>query len=164
MLSQTAEYALRVIVYLAAQAERPSTTREIAGATHVPEGYLAKVLQGLGHIGLVHSQRGLHGGFVLGKPAANLTLYDVVTSVDPIPRVKACPLALHTHTPENLCSLHRRLDDAFAHVEKVFREATIADLLADSKCAKPLRESECDGKGGCCSGQTAGAAAQAPVV
>lgn len=150
MFSQTAEYALRVIVYLAGRSDRPATTREIAQATHVPEGYLAKVLQGLGHIGLVNSQRGLHGGFVLGKSSSNLTLFDVVTSVDPIPRVRNCPLALATHNGNNLCSLHKRLDDAFAQVERIFKEATIADLLADSTCAKPLKDAECKGDGSCC--------------
>lgn len=162
MFSQTAEYALRVIVYLAGQSDKPATTREIAQATHVPEGYLAKVLQGLGHLGLVNSQRGLHGGFVLGKPSSTLTLFDVVTSVDPIPRVRNCPLSLATHSPTNLCSLHKRLDDAFAQVERIFKEATIADLLADSTCAKPLRETvPCSGGSCCCSSAEAVPAAGA---
>ena len=64
MISQTAEYALRAIVYLAGQ-ELPQTTQQIAATTRVPAGYLSKVLQALARGGLVHSQRGLHGGFTL---------------------------------------------------------------------------------------------------
>ena len=45
MFSQTVEYALRVVVYLAGLNGLPATTRQIAGCTKVPEGYLAKVLQ-----------------------------------------------------------------------------------------------------------------------
>ncbi len=48
MFSQTAEYALRAVVYLASQPGTPRTTQEIAKATQVPTGYLSKVMQSLG--------------------------------------------------------------------------------------------------------------------
>ena len=141
MFSQTAEYALRVVAYLAG-VERPATTKQIAGATRVPEGYLAKVLQRLSDHGLVRSQRGLHGGSVLARPAAELTIYDVIQAVDPIQRIATCPLGLKSHGVR-LCPLHRRLDDAYAMVEKSFRETTLADLLAEPSASKPL----CEGLG-----------------
>ena len=65
MISQTAEYALRAIVYLADQGGVARTTSEIAETTQVPAGYLAKVMQSLCRAGLVKSQRGLNGGFKL---------------------------------------------------------------------------------------------------
>ena len=67
MFSQTLEYALRIVVYIAGAGGKPATTRQIALATHVPESYLSKVLQGLSRGGLVSSQRGLHGGSVLAR-------------------------------------------------------------------------------------------------
>ena len=57
MITQTAEYALRAMVYLADQ-EEPRTTNAIAEKTQVPAGYLAKVMQVLSKAGLVHAQRG----------------------------------------------------------------------------------------------------------
>ena len=45
MITQTAEYALRAIVFLADQQGAPKTTQQIAEATQVPAGYLAKVMQ-----------------------------------------------------------------------------------------------------------------------
>src|SRR4051794_21543855 len=107
MISQTAEYALRAVVYLAFHKGEPRTVRQLAEPTQVPEGYLAKVMQGLSRAGLVRSQRGLHGGFTLAVPADELTVYDVVQAVDPIHRIKHCPLGLKGHV--NLCPLHRRL-------------------------------------------------------
>ncbi|NUQ01687.1 MAG: Rrf2 family transcriptional regulator, partial [Armatimonadetes bacterium] len=94
MISQTAEYALRAIVCLAAQPEGRLTTPQIAGATRVPAGYLSKVLQLLGRAGLVRSQRGLGGGFVLARPAELISVLDVVNAVDPIQRITGCPLEL----------------------------------------------------------------------
>lgn len=138
MISQTAEYALRAIVYLAGQSE-PRTTQQIAEVTRVPVGYLAKVLQGLARCGLVHSQRGLHGGFTLRKSPQRLTVWEVVEAADPIQRIRSCPLGLKSHGV-NLCPMHRRLDDAMASVEKAFRNSTVAELLADPNPSKPLCE------------------------
>lgn len=134
MISQTAEYALRAIVYLADRMDAPQTTRQIAAVTCVPAGYLAKVMQGLSRAGLVNSQRGLHGGFVLARPAGELTVLDVVQAVDPLRRIERCPLGLKGHL--TLCPLHRRLDGAIALVEKALGESTIAELLAEPKRGK----------------------------
>lgn len=129
MISQTAEYALRAIVYLAAQDGAPQTAQQIAAVTHVPAGYLSKVMQALHRAKLVHSQRGLHGGFTLSVPATALTVFDVVQAVDPIRRIRSCPLGLKGHI--NLCPLHRRLDHALEMVETALRGSTIAELLAE---------------------------------
>ncbi len=129
MFSQTAEYALRAVVYLAAERNEPRTAQQIAAATRVPGQYLAKVMQGLSRAGLVHSQRGLHGGFTLTRPAEELTVLDVLQAVDPIQRIRGCPLGLKGHV--NLCPLHRRLDQAIGMVEDALRRSTIAELLAE---------------------------------
>jgi Rrf2 family protein len=80
MFSQTVEYALRAVVYLAAQAPSPRTTVQIAAATLVPEAYLSKVLQELTRAKLLHSKRGRGGGMVLAKTPCELTILEVVNS------------------------------------------------------------------------------------
>jgi Rrf2 family protein len=136
MISQTAEYALRAVVFLASQKDRPQTVQQVAEVTRVPAGYLAKVMQGLSRARLVRSQRGLHGGFTLAVPAAELTVWDVVEAVDPIRRIRSCPLGLPGHM--TLCPLHRRLDDALALVEKALKESTIAELLREPSPKKGI--------------------------
>lgn len=131
MFSQTAEYALRIVVFLGSLKGEPATAKQVAAATRVPEGYLAKILQSLGRAGLVSSQRGLHGGSVLSRDPAEISVYDVMSAIAPLPRIRACPLGLPSHAT-NLCAVHRRLDDAMAMVENAFRESSIADLLADA--------------------------------
>lgn len=134
MISQTAEYALRAIVYLADQTE-PQTNAQIAETTQIPLGYLAKVMQGLSRAGLVNAQRGLHGGFTLAIPPSELTVLKVVSTVDPIRRFHECPLGLHGI---NLCPLHRSLDDAAQAVENTFGDTTIADLINVPRHRRPL--------------------------
>ena len=134
MLSQTAEYALRAMVFLGDQSSAV-TTAVIAEATLVPVGYLAKVMQQLHRADLVHAQRGPHGGFSLVKPASAVTVLAVVNAVDPMQRFESCPLGLHGI---NLCPLHRKLDDAAQAVEKAFGDTTIADLLNVPSQRRPL--------------------------
>ena len=135
MISQTVEYALRAVVYLAKEAE-PRTTGQIAESTQVPAPYLSKVLQGLSKAGIVRSQRGVGGITLIPTPDA-LTILDVVTAVDPLKRITSCPLGLETHGIR-LCALHRRLDDALKQVESAFRNSTLADVLADPNPSIPL--------------------------
>lgn len=134
MISQTAEYALRAAVYLAEQ-PAPRTTSEIAAKTQSPTGYLSKVMQSLCRAGLVQSQRGLHGGFVLAHPADEMTVLQVVNAVEPIRRFHECPLGLHGI---HLCPLHRKLDDAAKSIEASFGDTTIADLNRVPASRKPL--------------------------
>src|SRR5438067_2204477 len=126
MISQTAEYALRAVVCLGIEGDRPLTTQAIANKVRVPAGYLAKVLQGLGRAGLVESQRGVGGGFVLARTLDELSVLDVINAVDPVKRIERCPLGLVAHG-YRLCPLHRRLDDAIALVESLFERTTIAE-------------------------------------
>ena len=136
MFSQTVEYALRAVVYLAGQ-EEPRTTQQIAEVTQVPSAYLSKVLQSLGRADIVKAQRGLHGGCSLVKAPAELTLWEVVQAVEPIKRIKTCPLGLDAHRTR-LCPLHKKMDDALALIEKAFQETTMADILAEPTTSKPL--------------------------
>jgi Rrf2 family protein len=137
MLSHTVEYALRAVVQLAYLAPGASTTAALAEVTQVPPAYLAKVLQSLVKAGIVSSQRGIGGGVSLARDAENLTVLDIVNAVDPIQRIRTCPLDLPTHG-RKLCPLHRRLDAALALVEQAFNNTTLAEVLADPSKVKPL--------------------------
>lgn len=130
MFSVTAEYALRAVTWIAAQPDKPATNHDLAAATQVPSGYLAKVLQSLARAQLVTGQRGPNGGFTLARPAAQIRVLDVVNAVDPIRRITNCPLKLPAHR-HRLCAMHQRLDDAIAALETILAENTIADLVAD---------------------------------
>jgi Rrf2 family protein len=137
MLSQTTEYALRAAVWLAQNHGTSQTTRQIAAGTKVPVGYLSKVLQVLGRAGLVRALRGKRGGFELAKPPAGMKVLEIVDVVDPIQRIRACPLGLESHS-RNLCPLHTRIDQALASIEASFDSTSLADLLAPPDDADQL--------------------------
>ena len=142
MFSQTNEYALRVITYLAMHPGKPAKNADIAKVTLVPPGYLYKVLQTLDRAGLVRGQRGMHGGFVLARTPDQISVLDVISAVDPLPRVRLCPLNIEGHAVR-MCSLHKRIDQAFARVEDAFAKSSISELLADALNSTPLCDGEC---------------------
>jgi Rrf2 family transcriptional regulator, nitric oxide-sensitive transcriptional repressor len=144
MLSQTAEYALRAAVFLGEHDGTPTTASRIAKAIHVPGGYLSKVLQALVRAGIVQSQRGLGGGFMLNRKPEAITVLDIIRVVDPFRRVQSCPLELPEHA-EKLCPLHQRLDDAMALIEETFGKSTLADLLAESHVPPRTCNGACNG-------------------
>jgi Rrf2 family transcriptional regulator, nitric oxide-sensitive transcriptional repressor len=139
MFSQTVEYALRAVVHLADEAPSPRTTGQIATATKVPRAYLSKVLQGLRDARIIRSMRGYGGGIVLTRTPDQVTILEVVNAVEPIGRIRECPLGLTAHGVR-LCPLHRRLDNALALVEDAFRKTTLAEVLAEPGKSRPLCE------------------------
>jgi Rrf2 family protein len=128
MMSQSAEYSLRAVVCLASHPGRPLTIRQVADLTHVPAGYLAKILNALSRANLVTAQRGLNGGFTLRKDPAQITLLDVVQVADPSRRIATCPLGV---CGGDLCPLHWRIDAAAEAAERTLASSTVADVLAD---------------------------------
>jgi Rrf2 family protein len=132
LISQTAEYALRAVVHLSKSTlhdgQDSQTVSEIAESTQVPVGYLSKVLQQLTRAGIITSQRGIGGGFKLSYSPSSISIYDVVQAVDPVQRIRACPLGIEDH--KRLCPLHRKLDAAMAHVEAAFKNTSIAELIS----------------------------------
>ncbi|MER3417206.1 MAG: Rrf2 family transcriptional regulator [Gemmataceae bacterium] len=137
MIPRTAEYALRVAIWLAKQPGiQPSSA--IARATRVPRRYLFKVLHALYRAGLLETRTGSRGGYKLRLAPDRITVLDVVNAVSPIPRIQRCPLGLGS--AGRLCPLHRELDQAAAVVEKAFASVTLAHLAYRKDGSAPLCE------------------------
>jgi len=127
MVSQTVEYALRAMSHLASLGGSPANCESIAVVTRVPQGYLSKVMRDLVRADLVHSFRGLHGGFTLARDPRTISVLDIVNAVDPIRRIDCCPLGNPLHA--TLCPLHKCLDDALAHIERSFAGTNLGSVV-----------------------------------
>ena len=138
MLSKSADYALRAVVWLARQPGRPESANRLAEVTQVPRRYLHKVLQDLVHAEIIHSQTGPGGGYSLDRNPEHVTILDIVNAVSPLERIRKCPLGLTSHT--RLCPLHRELDKAYAATEEAFSRVTISALIGSTSAIVPLCE------------------------
>jgi Rrf2 family protein len=83
-LTVKADYAIRALAELAArgQAGAPVTAEEISDAQGIPRRFLLGIMSELRRDHLVVSHRGVNGGYLLGQPAADITLADVIRSVE----------------------------------------------------------------------------------
>lgn len=138
-VSQTAEYALRAVVWLAQNPGEAHTTQQLAEGTKVSMSYLPKVLQPLGRVGILSSQRGINGGYTLERDPMGLSMLEVINCVDPVKRLTRCPLRLTSHTGV-LCPLHSTLDAAIADLEQRFERTMIGQLLRGEEGIAPLCE------------------------
>ncbi len=136
MISKTAEYALRAVACMASSDNRPVAADVLAEQTQVPRRYLTRVLQDLCAAGMVQSRPGPGGGYELSSLPDDITILDIINTVDPIARIKHCPLGLKTHT--QLCPLHAELDRAYEATEKAFAQVTIRELLNSTSPILPL--------------------------
>ncbi|RJL26546.1 RrF2 family transcriptional regulator [Bailinhaonella thermotolerans] len=81
-LSARVDYALRAAAELAASEGGPTTVGELAKAQEMPPKYLENILLQMRRAGLVRGQRGPEGGYVLTRPASEITMADVIRAVD----------------------------------------------------------------------------------
>jgi Rrf2 family iron-sulfur cluster assembly transcriptional regulator len=83
-VSTRGDYAARALLSLALHGEHegPTSVRDIAERTGLPQPYLEQILLALKGAGLVRSKRGVGGGYVLARPADEITLGEVVSAVD----------------------------------------------------------------------------------
>ncbi len=90
-LTRQADYAVRAVLYLAERdpAERV-TTAEVARAQHIPLAFLTKIMAQLSAAGVLRSARGSRGGVALARPAAAVSLLDVVEAIEGPLQLNSC--------------------------------------------------------------------------
>jgi Rrf2 family protein len=81
-LSKKADYGLIALKHLAQHADESVSAREIAKEYRIPAELLAKILQRLARKGLVVSQQGTHGGYVLARDPSKISIVDVIEALD----------------------------------------------------------------------------------
>lgn len=129
-VSAKADYAIRAAVELAAAGEGPVKGDQIARAQKIPVNFLENILADLRNAGLVASRRGAEGGYWLARPADQITLADVIRSVDgPLANVRG----VRSEQLEYEGSALRLLDvwvAVRASLRSVLERVTLADVVS----------------------------------
>jgi Rrf2 family protein len=144
MLSQKARYALRALVELARADGAQLTAGELALRADAPRKFLEAILLELSRRHLIMSRRGKFGGYVLSKPAAEISFAEVIRVIDG-------PLALAPCVSPRLgyrkcddcpdrdaCSLREALLRARDATADVLEAYTLADAAASGPAADAL--------------------------
>jgi Rrf2 family protein len=134
ILSQTAEHALRAVLYVARNADRrPVRVLDAAAALSIPRNYLSKILHMLARSGILESMRGRAGGFRLAVPADRLSLLLVIQEFDRMPEQRRCLLGWTLCSDRNACAVHHSWKATSERVARFFRTTTVADVLQGVK-------------------------------
>ena len=131
MLSQTAEYALRAVLYLAEHCgteAQPMRVDEIAGDLGIPANYLSKTLQTLAKERVLRSVRGPRGGFCLARAPEQITLYDVIAPYGDLDADRKCLLGRPECSDRNPCPAHHAWKQTSDQLAGFFRTTTVADV------------------------------------
>ena len=100
-ISRKSDYALRAMVYIAAwENDKICSINEISEAEKVPREYLAKILKELSLQGLLHSYKGINGGYRLARSRDEITFLDIIESMQGKIAVNDCI----RHADESGCS------------------------------------------------------------
>jgi Rrf2 family protein len=129
-ISAKEDYAVRAMLELAAAHGGPLKREQIAQAQEIPLAFLQNILMELRHAELVEAQRGREGGFRLARPAADITVADVVRAVSgPLATVRGVrpPSVDYGGTAEPLRDVWIALR---ANIRAVLDRVTLADLAS----------------------------------
>ena len=129
-LTRQTNYAIRILMYCAANKDRLSRIPENAQAYSVSELFLFKILQPLVQHGLVETVRGRHGGVRLGRDADQITLFDVVRVTEESFAMAECFESDAAECPlVDSCGLNSALREALNAFFDVLSRHTIDDLV-----------------------------------
>ncbi|WP_418499388.1 RrF2 family transcriptional regulator [Flagellimonas sp.] len=131
MLSNSSKYAIKGVLYLALNSDETHKimVRDIFEVVHVPEAYLAKLLQELSRHNVISSTRGPRGGFYLSAEDRKRTLMDIVRVIDGEKRIKSCVLGIQDCDMDNPCVLHKLVGANKSKFLRVLQRTTILDLV-----------------------------------
>lgn len=123
-ISSRCEYACRAVVELAMRehSDVPVTAVQIADRRGIPEKYLVHILLQLKRAGIVRSIRGSQGGYMLGRSPDDITLLDIVRSID---GAVLDPLPVSDSYGNDLNPAWKRVA---AGIEAVLAEVTVREL------------------------------------
>jgi Rrf2 family iron-sulfur cluster assembly transcriptional regulator len=146
MLSNSCRYGIRAVIYLASQQSGDFKTgiKQISNDLDLPTPFLAKILQQLAKQKILSSSKGPHGGFSLLKDPRNITLLDIVNTIDGYDTFTNCVMYKGTcegvSMEKKICPLHDDYEKTRSELISLFSSKTIYELVnkADSSEFIPI--------------------------
>jgi len=129
-VTRQADYAIRAIYYLATLGpNKRAATSQIAKQQHIPPSFLAKIISQLSVAGLLHTSRGARGGVTLARNPEDITMLDVVESIDGPIQLNECVTDSHGCIFQDECPMRDLWCDIQDILVKRLQNTTFADFV-----------------------------------
>jgi Rrf2 family nitric oxide-sensitive transcriptional repressor len=131
-ITKRTNIAMRLLMFCAVNPDRLVTKTEIARRCNTSESHLAQVVNRLGQLGILHTQRGRTGGVTLGRPMAGISVGEVFRKLEENVPVAECLADVDNTCPlKSACRLREALSDAveafYARLDGVTLDALVCD-------------------------------------
>lgn len=127
--SRSAEYAIRAFLYLAQVPQgKFAMVKQIAEESDIPSHFLAKILQQLARQGFLRSSKGPTGGFTLRYPASDITLLQIVESIDGLADYQRCIGGMMECNDQMRCGMHDSWKALRSRIIEYLEGTTVEDL------------------------------------
>ncbi|MCK4690640.1 MAG: Rrf2 family transcriptional regulator [Desulfuromonadales bacterium] len=134
VITRATEYAIRTVVFLAQQPKDEIVLKkDICRTQDVTPAFLTKILQPLIKAGIVSSQRGVGGGFLLAKDPSEITLLDIFQAEEGQLKLNYCLLDSEACHRDNYCSVHEVWHEAQDKMIRVLTKYNITELVRREK-------------------------------
>ena len=149
VIRRNTEYAIRALVHLAANREAIASAWEIAGSQDVPVEFLQKILQKFVKRGIVNSRRGAQGGFSLAREPGEVTLLEIVETMQGKLAMNRCFLGRDGCPRSPNCPLKQNWLQMEGQIASHMAGITLQDLVDQVKESSRFegRDSQLEGKG-----------------
>ncbi len=128
-VSRLTDYATVVMTCIAAHPDDVLSTAQIADEARLELPTVSKLLKSLGHAGLVESFRGVNGGYRLARPAAEITLAQIVEALEGPIGMTECSLAEGQCERESQCGVRANWQHVNSVVDSALRAVSLSDML-----------------------------------
>jgi Rrf2 family protein len=128
-LTKKADYALMAMKHLAERVSQGAlSAKDVADAYGIPPEALAKILQKLAKAGLVHSQHGINGGYVLARAAHTISAFEVIQAIDGPLFITSCVTVRGECDQSDRCNIREPLRKVNDSIEAVLRRIKISHM------------------------------------
>lgn len=135
-LSNTAQYAIRIISYMAYEGKDLYPASEIYAKLQISDKYLKRILTTLSAHHIICSIQGRYGGFKLEKNTEEIKLIDIVNAVDQVEKYYGCVLGFEDCSDENPCSLHHKWGPIRGELLNFLESTSMQDVMKNPNLLK----------------------------
>ena len=130
-ITKLADYGVMLMSYMAGHEQRLCKASDVAKALHLPLPTVSKLLKKLTQNKIIESVRGVHGGYRLARSSSDISVQDVIQSLEGPIALTECSLANNQCDQLHVCKVQNNWQRISHAVHNALKEVSMADMVND---------------------------------